>query len=158
MQKKPSGKTTHGEIRVVDLFCGCGGLSLGIEEACRALEYKFTPVLGADIATAALDLYKKNFAPQYAVSEPIEKQKHFVEMVGRVDILIGGPPCQGNSDLNNHTRRNDPRNLLYLRMIRCVELLSPKYILIENVPGVQHDTHNVVDTAKSELTKMGWRG
>lgn len=168
-KKKPSGKTTHGEIRVVDLFCGCGGLSLGIEEACRALEYKFTPVLGADMATAALDLYKKNFAPQYALSDPIEehidsdigcplseKEKHFVDMVGRVDILIGGPPCQGNSDLNNHTRRNDPRNLLYLRMIRCAELLSPKYILIENVPGVQHDKHNVVDIAKSELTKMGY--
>ena len=77
-------------------------------------------------------------------------------MVGRVDILIGGPPCQGNSDLNNHTRRNDPRNLLYLRMIRCAELLSPKYILIENVPGVQHDKHNVVDTAKSEPIKMGY--
>ena len=62
MQEKPSGKTTHGEIRVVDLFCGCGGLSLGIEEACCALEYKFTPVLGANMATAALDLYQKNFS------------------------------------------------------------------------------------------------
>lgn len=62
-KKKPSGKTTHGEIRVVDLFCGCGGLSLGIEEACRALEYKITPVLGADMATATLDLYQKNFSP-----------------------------------------------------------------------------------------------
>ena len=51
--RRPEGKDTNGEIRVVDLFCGCGGLSLGIEEACRALEYKFAPVLGADMAPAA---------------------------------------------------------------------------------------------------------
>lgn len=167
--RRPEGKDTNGEIRVVDLFCGCGGLSLGIEEACRALEYKFAPVLGADMAPAALELYRKNFNPEYTIDYPIEElidseigdpisenEKKFLEMVGKVDVLIGGPPCQGNSDLNNHTRRNDPRNLLYLRMIRCAEIVSPQYLIIENVPGVQHDTHNVVDIAKSELNKLGY--
>lgn len=166
---KPIGNSKNGEIRVVDLFCGCGGLTLGIEEACRALEYKFVPVLGADMAPVALELYKRNFNPEYCIGEPIEQyidseigqdisknEKKFIDMVGNVDILIGGPPCQGNSDLNNHTRRNDPRNLLYLRMIRCAEILRPRFLLIENVPGVQHDTHNVVDTAKKVLTNLGY--
>lgn len=167
--KKPSERTTSGDIRVVDLFCGCGGLTLGIAEACRALEYHFVPVLGADMAPAALELYKRNFNPQHLISSPIEdyidseigeeisvKEKAFLDLVGDVDVLIGGPPCQGNSDLNNHTRRTDPRNLLYLRMVRCAELVKPKYLIIENVPGVQHDTHNVVDIAKETLEKLGY--
>lgn len=166
---KPIVSLNRGDIRVVDLFCGCGGLTLGISEACRALEYNFVSVLAADMAPAALELYKRNFNPIYTISDPIEqyidselgepfsdKEKHFCDMTGEIDILIGGPPCQGNSDLNNHTRRNDPRNLLYLRMIRCVEITRPRFLIIENVPGVQHDTHNVVEIAKDELVKLGY--
>lgn len=167
--QKPRSSGKKGDIRVADLFSGCGGLSLGIEEACRALEYNFIPVLAADLAPSALNLYKKNFAPLHTIDEPIEtwitsdlgdpvskEEQRFVEMIGKVDILIGGPPCQGNSDLNNHTRRDDPRNLLYLRMVRCVELIMPKFVLIENVPGVRHDSHNVVDTAKAKLISLGY--
>lgn len=166
---KPLSTNANGDIRVVDLFCGCGGLSLGIEEACRALEYHFVPVLGADLAPAALNLYSTNFEPSHVLSDPIEsfvdsnlgcpaseKEQAFIDIVGAVDILIGGPPCQGNSDLNNHTRRDDPRNLLYLKMIRCAELIRPKHLIIENVPGVQHDKHNVVDTAKNKLQELGY--
>lgn len=165
----PGTSFDRGDIRVVDLFCGCGGLTLGIAEACRALEYNFVSVLAADMAPAALELYRKNFNPAVVISDPIEqyidselgdplseKEKRFCELTGAIDILIGGPPCQGNSDLNNHTRRSDPRNLLYLRMIRCVEITRPRFLIIENVPGVQHDTHNVVDIAKAELIKLGY--
>lgn len=167
--KPPLCSDRNGEIRVVDLFSGCGGLSLGIAEACRALEYKFIPVLAADISPVALELYKRNFRPIYTEGDPIEnwidsnlgkkiseKEKCFIDKVGQIDILIGGPPCQGNSDLNNHTRRDDPRNLLYLRMIRCVELLKPRFVLIENVPGVRHDIHNVVTVAKEKLIELGY--
>ena len=168
-KRKPISSEKNGEVRIADLFSGCGGLSLGIAEACRALEYKFVPVLAADLAPSALELYKKNFHPLHTIEEPIEmwvdsdigqspsqKEQQFIDMLGEIDILIGGPPCQGNSDLNNHTRRADPRNLLYLRMIRCVELLNPKCVLIENVPGVRHDTHNVVDIAINRLRELGY--
>ena len=166
---KPGTSFNRGNIRVVDLFCGCGGLTLGISEACRALEYNFVSVLAADMAPAALELYRENFNPIHVITDPIEQyidcelgeslsdnEKHFCELTGEIDILLGGPPCQGNSDLNNHTRRSDPRNLLYLRMIRCVEITRPRFLIIENVPGVQHDTHNVVDIAKAELEKLGY--
>lgn len=165
----PGTSLNRGDVRVVDLFCGCGGLTLGVAEACRALGYNFVSILAADMAPAALELYRKNFNPTVALSDPIEQyidselgeplsenEKRFRELTGAIDILIGGPPCQGNSDLNNHTRRSDPRNLLYLRMIRCVEITRPRFLIIENVPGVQHDTHNVVDIAKAELKKLGY--
>ena len=165
----PDAATDRGDVRVVDLFSGCGGLTLGIAEACRALNYNFVSVLAADMAPSALELYQKNFNPIHVIKDPIEehidaelgapvseREEQFLSLTGSVDVLIGGPPCQGNSDLNNHTRRNDPRNLLYLRMIRCVEIMRPRFVIIENVPGVQHDTHNVVDIAKDELQKLGY--
>lgn len=168
-EKRPKLLGSRGDIRIVDLFCGCGGMSLGIAEACRALDYKFVPVLGADMDPVALQVYKDNFKPHHVISEPIEnqidseigaeiseKEKRFIDLVGKVDILIGGPPCQGNSDLNNHTRREDPRNLLYLKMIRCAEIIKPRFIIIENVPGVQHDKHNVVGIATRELKAFGY--
>src|SRR5207245_8627702 len=51
--------------------------------------------------------------------------------IGPVHVLAGGPPCQGNSDLNNHTRRRDDRNELYLTMARAAEILSPEIVLVE---------------------------
>lgn len=77
--------------------------------------------------------------------------------LGSIDVLVGGPPCQGHSNLNNHTRLQDDRNLLYLRMVRAAELLAPTNVLIENVPGVQRDRHGVLATAISQLTRLGYQ-
>jgi len=73
-----------------------------------------------------------------------------------VDILLAGPPCQGYSDLNNLTRRNDERNLLYERVARFVEIAKPKNVLIENVPAVRHGKENALQTAVSTLEKCGY--
>ena len=64
--------------------------------------------------------------------------------MGGCDILVMGPPCQGHSNLNNHSRRNDPRNNLYLSVAAYAALLKPKYIAIENVQTVVHDKASVV--------------
>ena len=50
-----------------------------------------------------------------------------------VDVLVGGPPCQGHSDLNNHTRRADEKNALFDRMARFVQLARPSHVIVENV-------------------------
>lgn len=168
-KEKPAGEATHGIIRAVDLFCGCGGLTLGIQEACRALGFGFSSVYASDIDSHALELYRRNFTPIVADKLPIEQvidaplgaplseaEDRFVRSVGAIDILLAGPPCQGNSDLNNHTRRDDERNLLYLRAIRCAEILRPQSIIIENVPGVLHDKHSVLQTAISHLEAIGY--
>ena len=76
--------------------------------------------------------------------------------VGEVDVLVAGPPCQGHSNLNNHTRRQDPRNILYLRAVRAAEVLRPTLIVIENVPTVRHDKGGVVERSTEVLEAAGY--
>jgi DNA (cytosine-5)-methyltransferase 1 len=77
--------------------------------------------------------------------------------VGKVDVLLGGPPCQGHSDLNNHTRRRDPKNVLYLRMARAAEILAPAVVVVENVVPVQWDETGVVKAASNALNRAGYQ-
>ena len=166
---RPFVENATETVRAIDLFCGCGGLTLGIQEACRALNLEFRPVFASDINSAALSLYCRNFNPLHFDSKPIEAhidgglgcsltkaEKVFKKTVGPVDIIVAGPPCQGNSDLNNHTRRNDPKNLLYLRAVRSIEVLKPHSAIIENVPGVLHEAHSVLQIAVSHLESIGY--
>ena len=168
-KKMPCPRDLQGEFRVVDLFCGCGGLTLGVREAAFSLGHRFRSVFASDINKSALDLYVRNFQPDIADTLPIENhvdgklgenlttsEEQFVRKLGNVDMLLAGPPCQGNSDLNNHTRRDDPKNLLYLRAVRCVEILSPESVIIENVPGVLHERHGVLQTAIRHLSSLGY--
>jgi len=84
-------------------------------------------------------------------------ERRLVKTVTDVDLLVGGPPCQGNSDLNNRTRRRDPRNRLYARMARAAKVLLPSAVLIENVPNVRHDRARVVAATRSTLEDAGYR-
>jgi DNA (cytosine-5)-methyltransferase 1 len=77
-------------------------------------------------------------------------------LVGGVDVLCAGPPCQGNSNLNNHSRRADPRNLLYLTVPAIAVALGAKRVIVENVPDVRHDHHGVVDTAITLFRAAGY--
>ncbi|SVD19234.1 uncharacterized protein METZ01_LOCUS372088, partial [marine metagenome] len=88
-----------------------------------------------------------------------ENERRLIDNIPHVmepDLLTGGPPCQGHSDLNNHTRRGDPRNSLYLRMVRAAEILKPKAMIIENVSTVIHSKEDVVGRAITELTASGY--
>ena len=168
-KERPRVRASAREIRAVDLFCGCGGLTLGIREAARGLGCAFQSVFAADTNKSALQIYSRNFQPDTADIRPIEQsingglgleltseEKEFCDKVGKIDIMVAGPPCQGHSNLNNHTRHNDPRNLLYLRAVRCAEILSPKTLIIENVPGILHDSQNVLLTAEEYFKKLGY--
>ena len=168
-KERPRVRASAQEIRAVDLFCGCGGLTLGIREAARGLGCAFRSVFASDINKEALNIYAKNFQPDIIDNNPIEKsingelgaeltaeERVFCDKVGKIDVLVAGPPCQGHSNLNNYTRRNDPRNLLYLRAVRCAEILKPDTLIIENVPGVLHDQHGVLQTADVYLKGIGY--
>src|SRR5439155_18927074 len=64
--------------------------------------------------------------------------------------------CQGHSDLNNHTRRDDEKNDLYPRIARFVELTRPRYVLVENVAAVVHDVRRAVERTVSWLRRLGY--
>ena len=157
------------EVRIADLFCGCGGMSLGLMESCRALNRHGRIVFAADVVKDYLDVYEQNLKPTIASSDPIESmfdsaigaklspvEKSWKARLKNVTIAAGGPPCQGHSDLNNHTRRVDPRNDLYARMARFAEVIEPEHLIIENVLGVRHDRSGVFDRTVNSLLKMGY--
>ena len=156
-------------VRVADIFSGCGGLSLGTMEACRALGKDFVPVLALDRDESCVTVYKRNFHCKHAYqnditqvlngrvgSKPTQNERQFLKGVGKVTILLAGPPCQGNSDLNNHTRRDDPRNLLYERVARFVELTRPEHVLIEDVPTAVHGKERAVQKSLATLQRLGY--
>ena len=133
------------KIRLVDLFCGAGGLSLGfLQEGCKV-------IFANDIDELCIETYKYNH-PE--ISENRIKCGDLREIVNNieryitndVDILIGGPPCQGFSSANKHHRViNDPRNELYKYYIKAVEKLAPKVVVMENVKGMLKVVNQVVE-------------
>lgn len=158
-----------GQVTVADLFSGCGGLSIGIREACRALGLDERVVLAVDTNERALDVYRSNFNPLSMHTGAIEDlvdgelgqrltavERRLAGSLAGLTLAVGGPPCQGHSDLNNHTRRRDPKNALYLRMARFIEVVRPEHAIIENVPGVRHDRLGVVDRARRALESLGY--
>lgn len=72
-------------------------------------------------------------------------------------LLLAGPPCQGHSALNNHTRHDDPRNDLYVAVARAARLLEPKAIIVENVRGVGADRRGAVSHCATALEKLGYQ-
>lgn len=156
---------------MVDLFCSCGGLSLGVWEAARIYKRQLEVRLAVDSNSNAIAVYKNNFRAEHGVvrCDDVARifdrgeweylsgvERYWKSKVGSVDILVAGPPCQGHSDLNNSTRRNDPRNLLYLRVARAAEVLEPQVVVIENVPTVKHDVGGVVEKSQNWLKTLGY--
>jgi DNA (cytosine-5)-methyltransferase 1 len=165
----PLGNKKSETKNLVDLFCGTGPMSLGVIEGARALGIEVKPVFAIDFEKASTLNYSYNFPECNVINDDIGnlidgtignkitiKEKKLLKEIGKVDILIGGPPCQGHSDLNNHTRRNDPKNDLIFKVIRFAELTHPDYIIIENVQGIKHDKNGVLNKAKEYLVELGY--
>ena len=168
-EQRPEQTERHGAVRVVDVFAGCGGLTLGVEEACRALGFEMDARLAIDIDGEALSVYGQNFPTAEVQVRPVEElvqavgtpglsptERRLVSDHADIDLLIGGPPCQGHSNLNNHTRWSDARNELYMSMARFCEILRPKHVIIENVQGVIKDDGAVAQRTWTRLRTLGY--
>ena len=169
----------RGQIGVMDLFCGAGGLSLGAQLAANALGFDVSCELAVDIDQDALGVHARNHYPRYSerssvadlvkykinedrngaryeVKPQMPSMRH-EKLKGSVDLLLAGPPCQGHSTFNNHTRFHDPRNLLYLAVPAVAVALDVPSIVIENVPGVTASREGVVSTTMELLVSSGYK-
>lgn len=166
-------------LRSVDAFCGCGGLTLGAAQAAIALGRTLESVAAIDVDAGGLEVHRANFGTHKILHTSVSNLVDFhvtgeggeaafayepeitddmlAAEVGKIDLFLAGPPCQGHSNLNNRTRREDPRNLLYLTAVALAVGLRARKVVIENVPEVLNDRSDVVTTAKALLKRSGYQ-
>lgn len=135
-------KQTEQMLHAIDLFSGCGGLSLGLKGA------GFSVVAAVEIDRKAQETYRLNHPHVRLYSQDIRKLDPadiLLEAgleVGELDLLAGCPPCQGFSRLrtkNKMTSVSDDRNDLVEDFLRFIEIMQPKTIMLENVPALAKD-------------------
>lgn len=119
---------TRERIRTLDLFAGAGGFSAGLHSASD----RFTTVRAVELDSAAAASYRANFG-DVVYRGGIESWLN-EEEVPCVDLVIGGPPCQGFSTLGKQSE-NDHRNFLWVKYAETVRRARPTYFLLENVPA-----------------------
>lgn len=142
------------KLKVLDLFCGCGGLSLGLEQA------GFNIVLGIDIWDDALKTFELNHVNSKTHCEDLSKV-NFPEIKNTylqkgIDVIVGGPPCQGFS-ISGNRDPNDPRNNLYSSFVEAVEFFEPRAFIMENVPNLASMQQGKIrDTIVSEFENLGY--
>ncbi len=139
---------------LVDLFCGSGGLSLGLVQA------GFKVIFANDIEKAALQTYSFNHPEikgKQITMGGIEEIAHNISkyIPEKVDLLAGGPPCQGFSMANRQRLIDDPRNVLYKYYVESVRQLNPKIFVMENVKGMLKVASQVVEDF-NEKTQVGY--
>lgn len=119
--------------KIIDLFCGAGGLSLGFEQA------GFKSVLAIDKWNDAIVTYNENRSNKVGTTVDIHdfSNVQLKEINSNNDVvgIIGGPPCQGFSLVGTRAT-NDPRNSLYIEYVRFVDVIKPLFFVLENVPGL----------------------
>lgn len=142
-------KTREGEVSgptFIDLFAGCGGLSLGLCEAGWKGRFAI------ERATDAFETFRENFLSgqgryRFDWPEGLEKRAFAIEeflcewgdklpmLQGKVDLVAGGPPCQGFSFAGKR-HVSDPRNRMFQEYVKFVNIVRPKLLILENVPGM----------------------
>ena len=181
MNRKLRAKKIHrvraeGKPRVLDLFSGCGGLSLGFHRT------GFEIVAAVEIDPLAAASHRLNFHGSIENTAPECLSRDITridaeQLIGEsapgipashaIDVIVGGPPCQAFArvgraklrEVHDHPTafKQDPRGNLYLRYLEYVERLEPVAILMENVPSViNYGGHNIAEETCEVLTAMGY--
>ncbi len=118
---------------VIDLFCGAGGFSEGFRQAGYSI------VSGIDNNNFALETFSRNFTVTIAINEDLSSSingsLNYYSLPKKVDVIIGGPPCQGFSIAGKRIS-DDPRNKLYRVYIDLIEKFDPSAVVMENVPAI----------------------
>lgn len=144
-------------MKLVDFFSGAGGLSCGLNMA------GFKSILGSDIHPIYARTFANNHPASKVITSDIRKltEAEILQLTGlqpgELDLIAGGPPCQGFS-INAPIRSlDDQRNHLFREYLRIAKILRPKAILIENVPGiVSLGKGTVVKAINAHLNKLGY--
>ena len=152
------GRISVGKLLTgIDLFAGAGGLSYGFEKA------GFDICLAVEKDTWACDTYKLNHKNKNIMEGDITQlpDDFFAVYNGKIDVIMGGPPCQGFSiAASNRRKADDARNTLYRQFLRVVGIVNPKIVLIENVKEIEKfklpDGTRIVDDIKQFLADLGY--
>ncbi len=143
---------SNDSLKMIDLFCGAGGLSLGFTQE------GFITALANDIEDCCVDTYAHNHPETPRDHIVLGDIKDVIKnlddlLAGRsVDIVIGGPPCQGFSMANRQRLIDDPRNYLYKSYVEAVEKVNPEFFVMENVKGMS----SVAEQVKEDFRNIGY--
>jgi len=154
-QNTPIIKVDTKTLNVIDLFCGCGGMSKGLTDA------GLNVIAGIDIWDKAVESYNKNYHHKAYCADltqlPPEKFNELYNKENKnVDILVGGPPCQSFS-IAGKRDKNDPRNALFMEYVKYLDYFKPKAFIMENVIGMLSkktaNGENVIDIIMEQLNR-----
>lgn len=151
-QEKQEKELLRNAFTYADFFCGAGGLSLGFKSEGFKLS------LANDIQKCCIDTYCFNHPEtpsKYIIAGDINEVIDSVEKLRRfdkIDVVAGGPPCQGFSMANRQRLIDDPRNHLYKSYIAAIDKLNPKFVVMENVRGIL----NVFNQICEDFEKIGY--
>jgi DNA (cytosine-5)-methyltransferase 1 len=138
-------------LTFIDLFAGCGGLSLGMEQA------GFVPLFVNEINPSFCATYIENHKlplDRYYIGDINNLNKDidkYLPLFKDVDLVCGGPPCQGFSMANRQRMIDDPRNNLYKAYLQFLQCVRPKFFVMENVKGMYNKIGEIMDDLKKIL-------
>lgn len=146
------------KYKTIDLFCGAGGMSKGFEDC------GFQNVFAVEFNETYASTYHLNFPKTELFVGDIktitnEKINEINEKYKGVDIIIGGPPCQGFSIAGNIGRKflDDDRNRLFLEFVRFVDVIRPKMFVLENVAAlVKHNRGKTIKEIETKFAELGY--